>query len=159
MVGVSMTVSDFMRKTVYDNDEDNVVDKALEALIPIASDTLRKSDDSEETGTSHQATYEKIKEITVPSRYLAGGTVRIKFSLRKTPNNTGSVKGVIYKNDVLVGTERETASDVPTEYSEDLAFNKEDLIQIYGKVVSGDLSTVISNFRIYCDDDETVIEW
>lgn len=58
------------------------------------------------------------------------GTYRTFMTLRNA-GAASSVNGRIYKNGVAFGTSRNTASATAQSYTEDLAFRKGDLIQVY----------------------------
>lgn len=99
-------------------------------------------DERTETGT----TYVKLKESVV----ARAGTFRVRFTLTGTDGGGGgSVNGRIYVNGGAVGTER-TVNDSSVEYSEDIgSIAVGDLIQVYGKTVSGSGDTaLIKNLRL-----------
>jgi hypothetical protein len=129
-----------------------IIDTLSGSWTAIAGNTLRKSNDAEESTTS--ASYVLIKTITIPT-YMTSGTFRVKFTLRAPVGfNTGW--GRIYKNTVAYGTERN--GDSTEEFSEDLAFAASDSVQIYAKNTGGN-TTYISNFRIYCESLPTAQTW
>ncbi len=98
-----------------------------------AADTERNT-----TGTG----YTKVKEIEVN----AGGTYRITFDLQALAS--GMAYGRVYKNGVAHGTEQ--SATVGAGYlnkSEDLVFEKGDLIQLYYRA-SGGGSAWVRNFKV-----------
>ncbi|MEA3324262.1 MAG: hypothetical protein U9Q37_03870 [Euryarchaeota archaeon] len=116
-----------------------------------ASDTIRASDDTEET--IDWTTYTKIKELTVAS-FIKSGTLRIKFDLRGNANG-GTNYGRIYRNGAAVGTERTAGGGAYNTHSEDIAgWSSYDTIELQVKydVFKGN----VKNFRVYCD--QTVID-
>ena len=95
----------------------------------------------ETTSTTYVKAYEfKISKSGIYRTYftMSGGSVYNRY-------------GRIYKNGVAVGTER-IATSVPLFNTEDLSFQKGDLIQVYAKVDSGG-TTYIPLFRL-CSSDE-----
>lgn len=82
---------------------------------------------------SSGTTYVKKREI----KALFGGAARISFTLR---SQAGAASyGQIYINGLPVGIERSTTSTLSpgVEFSEDISFQKNDLIQLYLKQSSG----------------------
>jgi hypothetical protein len=79
-------------------------------------------------GTNLTTSYEKIGEIQLND---VGGVIRTTFSLTEVSN--GTTYGRIYKNGVAHGTERSTTEEGPTAFTEDLVFERGDLIQLYAK--------------------------
>jgi hypothetical protein len=90
------------------------------------------------------ADYVKVKEINVG--YLSG-TIRVAFDSRDPSGGSHWVHAVVYKNGVLVGTERDQDGGWFT-YSEDLAFAKNDLLQLYVKNSDAGFPIEVRNFRI-----------
>jgi hypothetical protein len=113
------------------------------AYQTFASDSLRQSAATQRAITD--AAYAKYKEVLYND---VGGVVRVKFTLDENTNH--AMYGKIYKNGVAYGTER-MATDVNQVYSEDLTFERGDLIQVYcyrdDPAGSGD----IKDFHIYYD--------
>jgi len=63
-------------------------------------------------------------------RALTGGTYRVKFSIKSNdPDRT--VFGQVYINDVPRGLLRDTRSDYPVTFTEDISVNSNGLIQLY----------------------------
>ena len=93
----------------------------------VASDNMKDASDTQE-GTTNKNPF-KRKEIKYND---VNGTIRIKFDLQ-TYNGDEFGFGQIYINDVAVGTQRSTKSygGEWTTFSEDLAVEKNDLIQLY----------------------------
>lgn len=113
-----------------------------------ASDTLQQSADTARTTNSITPAI-KLKEIEINF----DGTVRVKFALRTTVVQGGnSVYARIYKNGVALGTTRSDIDGTLETYSEDLTFQKDDLIQLYGWIQGGSVVCEVSNFRIYYDE-------
>ena len=105
-------------------------------LVSESADNARVSKDS--------ADYVKVKEINVG--YLSG-TIRVAFDSRDPSGGSHWVHAVVYKNGVLVGTERDQDGGWFT-YSEDLAFAKNDLLQLYVKNSDAGFPIEVRNFRI-----------
>lgn len=102
------------------------------------SDTIIFSNDA--VATTNQVGYTKIKEMIC----AITDTIRIKFEGRRTSAWATEVQ--IHKNGAGVGIERTV--DTWLEYSEDLAFNTGDLIQIYAKSADAGNYAEVRNFRI-----------
>ncbi len=111
-----------------------------------ASDTLVSSNDG--AGSSTETSYTKVKEIQYND---IGGTIRVKFDLTTPSALSDTVYGKIYKNGIAYGTERSTNQDLPDydTFSEDLAFNSGDLIQLYVNKSGAAPSVNFRNFRLY----------
>jgi len=82
-------------------------------------------------------TYVKLKEIEITE----SGTYKVWFDLLKTAGGTLAY-GRIYKNGVGFGTEQSTNQTEDQTYTEDLAFTKGDLLQLYAKQSGGAISYV-----------------
>lgn len=80
----------------------------------------------------------KVKEILIAT----GGTIRTYFEL-KSSSSSGYAKGVIRKNGVEFGTERSMHSTTWEGFTEDLAFDAGDLVQLY-MAISND------SYTAYC---------
>lgn len=76
------------------------------------------------------------------------GTVTVTFEIWN-PADDGSVVGAIYVNDVLAGTERTTSQPDPQTYSEDIAVETGDHVQLYIKKIAPATSCYCDNFKIY----------
>lgn len=112
----------------------------------IAGDTLYNSNDTQVNTTSD--TYVKVKETQVPR----GGTYRVKFRMWR--GSGGTAYATIYKNGVAYGTERSTSAASPgVTFSEDLAFEPDDLIQIYFRR-SATYTMSLADFRLYIGTDQ-----
>ena len=125
-------------------------------ILAVVSDILRYSSDVESSSSS--TTYVVMKTITVPENYVTGSEFRVKFAIGTTFYGSVTMYGRIYKNDVALGIEREyinTGDDSFDTYSEDLAFEAGDTIQIYGKT-SADYC-YIKEFRLYYDNEINAI--
>jgi len=131
----------------------NIIDISNSEDVIVASDELRASADTERTYRG--ATYNKVKEIMIKRN----GTARIKFSL-KCWNSSYPAYGRIYKNGIAFGTERSANSTGYTEFSEDLAVNKNDLLQIYIKATYHESygQAYVSNFRIYYSEPTIILD-
>ncbi|MGD0072531.1 MAG: hypothetical protein ABSB71_13345 [Candidatus Bathyarchaeia archaeon] len=106
------------------------------------SDVVLFSHDAE---TSHDTpTYVKVKEINVG--YLSG-TIRTAFSL-KAPAEGHWVVGRIYKNGVAMGNECGQSGTDYYEYVQDLAFAKNDLLQLYVLNSDAGYPGLVKNFRV-----------
>lgn len=114
----------------------------------VASDTLVVSADTERYNND-SVTYTKKKEVLVNTH----GTVRIKFDLKLGAGVQTSAYGRIYVNGVAVGTERNTSETTYQNYSEDIAVEAGDLVQLYLKCANTgageDFYAYAQNFRFY----------
>ena len=120
-------------------------------ILAVGSDILKYSSDVQ--SSSGSTTYVVMKTITVPENYVTGSKFRVKFAIGTNCGNVITMHGRIYKNGVAFGTEREhinPPSSLDT-YSEDLAFEAGDTIQIYGKTNAN--NCYIKEFRVYCDNE------
>ena len=125
-------------------------------ILAVVSDILKYSSDV--ASSSSSTTYVVIKTLTVPENYVTGSEFRVKFAIGTTFGSAVTMHGRIYKNDVALGIEREyinTGDDSFDTYSEDLAFEAGDTIQIYGKTNAGDC--YIKEFRLYYDNEINAI--
>jgi hypothetical protein len=102
-------------------------------LILANQSTYTLSDDVLFTNATERATasevYVKLKEINLG--YI-GGTIRVYYEL-KTDNAAYYAYGKIFKNGFDLGVEDYTLSTAFVGVSHDLPFEKNDLLQIYGK--------------------------
>jgi hypothetical protein len=80
--------------------------------------------------------YVKVKEILIGRT----GIYTVAFGLW-TSNASYPAFGRIYKNGVAFGTERTTAATGEQTYSENLAFNRGDLLQLYVHETAGSYMT------------------
>lgn len=113
-----------------------------------ASDNLEISADT--TRGEGFTTYAKLKEILVRVDYA--GIARVKFDLRTT-NSGITAYGRIYKDGVVFGTERSTTSTTFVTYSQDIAVEDGELIQVYARLsaYSPSQKAEVKNFRFYFD--------
>jgi len=106
----------------------------------VGDDLIASADEARsQSGTP----YVKQKEFKVGR----ATTYRIKFEL-KASSAADAAYARIYKNGVAYGTERSTTSTTYVPYSEDLAFNAADLIQLYAHCVTP-FNADTRNFRLY----------
>jgi len=138
------------------NDNDaarNIEVKNLRANI-IASDTIVH--DNSVDKTQNALVYTKTKEIKIKRAYA--GSYRIKFEI-SCSGAGGDVNGYakIYKNGVVVGTERTHNNGDPyTSFSEDFVddLEKDDLIQIYCKTSDGSWPVHCKSFKVCFDEKD-----
>lgn len=116
--------------------------KGLFTTIITASDNLRASADTE-LSISNQSVWVKMKAFTIAKT----GTYRVKFSIRES--SMAVIYGMIYKNGVAHGTQRQATSGLLT-FSEDLVFSAGDTCELWIKG-GGSGTGYCSNFRIYFD--------
>jgi hypothetical protein len=117
----------------------------LVPLTAIPSDTIRASSDTDQRMTGITAV--KKKEV----EFLANnGTVRIAFDIRT--DNWGYGQGQVYKNGSPVGVLRQNNTQTFVNYSEDIAFSKGDLIQLYLSSTQADGTAEAKNFRVYYNE-------
>ena len=96
--------------------------------------------------------YTKKKEILYND---ISGTINIFFGLQADSfGGSGHVYGRIYVNGVAVGTERNATTN--TGYSENIAINKGDLIQLYGYETG---ATNASCYNFSLEYDKTIITY
>lgn len=119
-------------------------------LQVVASDDVIDSADT--TRTEGGTSYVKKKDVTYNE---INGTIRVKFDIKTSIANA---LGRIYKNGAAFGTEQTTGSTTFVTFSEDLAFTKGDLVQLYIKHDGGGGggTASIENFRL-CYDKILVI--
>lgn len=100
---------------------------------------------SDKQRSSYGSSDLKVKEITIKS----AGVYRIYFTLVNTIYF--EAYGRIYKNGVAYGTQRSIippfGETVTQEFTQDLSFAANDLVQIYART-NGDSSVYVKNFRI-----------
>jgi hypothetical protein len=121
LITSSPTADDEMARKAYADAMD------IPSSEVVASDNLRDaSDTAEETTNKNPLKRKEIKYNDVDA------TIRIKFDLQ-TYNGDEFGYGRIYLNDVATGTQRTTKSYSGewTTFTEDLAVEKDDLIQLY----------------------------
>lgn len=99
--------------------------------------------DAEISGVD-SSSYLKVKEINVG--YFSG-IIRVAFKL-KAPVGTHWVSARVYKNGVALGTEQGQDNVAYVEYSEDLAFGVNDLLQLYVKNSDAGQMPTVKDFRI-----------
>lgn len=117
----------------------------------VASHNLLVSAPTERTGSGY-STWAKIKEIQVRKR----GTYRVIFSSKSNVTSGQGSSTRIYKNGTAYGIQRSTNSNVYATYSEDLVFEANDLIQIYGKSNGGDNHQyIVKDFNIYASPSDS----
>ena len=127
-------------------------------FLASASNTLVKSSDTEASITA--SVYTLMKTITTPIAHMAGGTYRVKFSLRNAANTNEFAYGRIYVNGVAAGTARilqGSGTDQTVEYSEDITISAVGGANIqvycYHYQSSGPTqSSSVLNFRVYCTE-------
>ena len=130
---------------------------ALTADVTYAEgDVLIESADTERSSTTQTEPGEKDKEI----RINRGGTLRIKFSLRRDGGGSaGTCYARIYKNGSGVGTERSNSTITFEEHSEDIAdWSPGDLVQLQVWVGGAGVISGIKEFRIYASTPRDVLE-
>lgn len=87
-------------------------------------------------------TYKKVKEIQVAQ----GGIVNVSFGLSECSLGDGVAK--IYVNGVARGTERKSSSSSLRYFSEDIAVNSSDKIQLYVKCSLTGYNGKVADFKI-----------
>ena len=113
--------------------------------ITQASDDLRASADTLVGGTSISTTTYSGPWKEIVSN--VDGVVRVSFVLTK---GTGLwLRGKIYVNGAARGIEQSNTTTSPITYTEDVAVQKGDRIQIYLYAESSSGTNQLSNFRVY----------
>lgn len=97
--------------------------------------------------------YVKLKTITINELHPTPSTIRISFRLYTYWGP--QIWGRIYKNGVGVGTERATTSS--NTFIEDISFDKNDTVEIWGKSSWG-TECRLTNFRILGNTELTLKE-
>lgn len=122
-------------------DVDTTVNEIKVISYATASDDLLHSNDAEKSGT--HAVYTKAKEILC----MHSGTYRVEYSIKL---NFGSddARGKVYKNGVAHGTETMGNGINWVFRSEDLVFERGDLIQLYYYDISGTHTVYCKEFRL-----------
>lgn len=118
------------------------VDSLVFSPTIIVSDVLCISSDGIASNSNTSPTKEKEIQLDYSGNY------RVKFSIR-IPGGAGDAHGRIYKNGVAFGTEQVNGTTSYVEYSQDLAFSADDLVQIYLWRAGGSGQVDLANFRIY----------
>jgi len=130
----------------------------VKSICPICLDTYTEpkvsstlTNFSNAANTTQSATYDKVKEISLPTNFPISGVMRVKFTLA-TNSATNNATARIYIDDVAVGAEQTTASTEGVEFSEDITIPIGALkIQIYAKIADVSALATVTNFRIYND--------
>jgi hypothetical protein len=94
-------------------------------------------------------TYQKAKEVTVDPDFPYDTVLRIYFEICSI-GGLQTVYGRIYRNDTPYGAERSALLYAGTcaSFTEDLAFNPGDKIQIYARASYPSSQVSVKNFRI-----------
>ncbi len=121
-------------------------------ITTIASDNVRQSNDT--LRVTGSAIYVKVKEIKVNMQRL--DNVRIKWILKDGGDGSGgTIYGRFYINGVARGGEYDlnTGFGNVVNVSENFSnLVKDDLLQVYAKMVSGTIPAGISNFSVCYDE-------
>jgi hypothetical protein len=108
------------------------------------SDDLLASANTERSTSS--TNFVKVKEIRVNIQNYFSMQLRVDFELRTTGGSYS--EGLIFRNGLAAGTVR-TAPFNYQNFSENINFNNNDLIQLYIRA-SSSYTCFCRNFRIYC---------
>jgi len=117
-----------------------------------AGGNIIKSDDAEELQAS--GSYTKVKELQI----AASGTITVDFDLKGHPDDPIEVYGRIYVNSVAVGTERWRAESTYQTFSENIAVQDGDLVQLYAKQ-NNSYGAYVRNFRIKCAENPGILKY
>lgn len=113
-----------------------------------ASDNARARDDTEKIVTN-QSTYEKVKTLTIPARYTAGQTCRVRFDIKTA--QTGVTRYIqVYVNGVPEGPEHSTDSMTYVRFTDDITVSGGDTVELWVKTGQG--GAHLGNFAV-CGDD------
>lgn len=119
-----------------------------------ASDTVRKSSDSEAIIANPGAVWTLVKgSFTIPDNYVgSGNAIRIKWA-GKTQNAGGSPKQAVFVNGVKVGVDK-SITNAYANLSVDISgVSAGDVIAIYSYDLSGVTGQhYAKEFRVCCDD-------
>lgn len=112
-----------------------------------ASNNTKNSNDASKSTNSTTAV--KVKEIKVNGAYP--GSVRVFWQMQ-SPAGV-NVWSQLYKNGTPIGTEKNTTSVTPVNFTEDIAggLEENDLIQIYARSVNQTYYCVVQNMRLQFD--------
>ena len=113
-----------------------------------ASDTIRTYDDAEEIQADD--VWVKKKEIQV----FFAGIIRIKFDYARN-TETGTAYARVYIDGVATGTEKTSTTTTYATWSQDIAVETDDLVQLYVKHSHIGQTTKVRNFRFYFNATET----
>lgn len=129
----------------------NTVTLGVRLKQAVASSTLRLSANTQRSTTS--TTYVLMKNIAV----FTPGTYRVSFYLSSSSSGTDvSAYARIYINGAPVGTERSITGGGGITFTEDIAANAGDNIQLWVRSTSPSYTTYVSNFKIYFDYASTL---
>lgn len=132
---------------------DGVIDHKSIQVTPVASDTLKKSEDTEVANIGGTADYEDsgVVHITIPANYVSG-TFRIKYDTALIGGGSGTFYTNVYKNGNPLSTPQSTTSTTYATKSCDKTLVAGDVLSMYCKhSAQSDLGR-IENFRVYCTD-------
>ena len=110
-----------------------------------ASDNIRAYDDSQITIADSSA-YEKVKTLTIPSRYKQGQTCRVTTAIA---SYEGYVQ--VYVNGVAAGAEHSTTSSVFVTFTDDITVGGGDNVEMWAHTVNGK-SVLCGLFTVGGDD-------
>jgi hypothetical protein len=113
-----------------------------------ANDLIDHCTDEESTTSVN---YIKKKDVLYNDE---DGTITVTFEIWN-PTNDGNVVGAIFVNDVLAGTERTTNQPDAQTYTEDIAVETGDHVQLYIKKTTG-TSCYCDNFKLYYKKQLTI---
>ncbi|MET1171422.1 hypothetical protein B2I21_33545 [Chryseobacterium mucoviscidosis] len=120
-----------------------LIDGAVGLSIP---DTVSAGDvivvGSFSSSSTQSTAFTKVKEIKVNKT----GTFRVRFEMS---SGAYGAEGVIYKNGIIVGTNRVISGSITQSFFEDISFVKDDLVQIYVKRTDPSVGSVtVRNFTV-----------
>jgi hypothetical protein len=93
-------------------------------------------DNNQVNSSGSSTTYTKLMEIKCP----ATGTYTVNFYAGNATAGIVSARARIYINGSAVGTERTTSSTSKTLYTQNLSIVQGDLVQLYGRYVTAEVS-------------------
>ena len=143
MVGVVVPAGGDMERSVYDVNNDNVVDGGMVDIV--AGDTILKEKLDEVATSSASQVYVKVLDICTIPKTVGSGTLRITWQAKST-NATYPAYSKIYKNGIAVGVAKSTQSLTYVEMSDDIAgFVGGDTIEMWAATNNGYSSYVINS--------------
>jgi len=140
-----------MKKSVYDSDDDGIVDKAERGIKLLAEPSDRLWWHVYITTACTSTTYTKLASVTIDSDFVGGSKFRVRFGLKSDEDGV-TVYGRIYKNGSPYGTERSTTNGVDYEwFTEDLEFEGEDTCELWVKTSNSDYRVNAKDFDGMCN--------
>lgn len=135
-------------------------DWAIHGMKKVVSDNLCNSHDAEITHSINDASYHKLKTITLTNGLSVdtGKAIRVKFDV-KSNNASYWVYGRVYKNGAAVGSAQGTLSTTYVTKSEDIDIGEiaaGETLELWGKAQASGATIYVENWRLYYSNDAKV---